>query len=181
MALSASQKAALLFAKQYGQQMIPALNESPLFFSVMLAIASTESGYGKSYSAKNKNNFFGIMKNRKETKDFNSPKECFEYWVKMLSTKDRYVIAGVGSATSPYEQIKAMALGGYYSANNDTKSTLPAYLQAKYPNCTDKESANWYYEKNKKMLDAILLALPIGKISNSNSIASNNLVTNFNV
>ena len=181
MALSASQKEVLRFAKTYGNSMISALNEKPIFFSVMLTIASTESGYGKSYSAIKRNNYFGIMKNRKEKMSFNSPKDCFDYWVDLLVNKNRYIIAGVPTSINPYEQIKAMALGGYYDANNDTKSTLPTNLQSKYGRITPKESSDWYYTKNKQMLDAILLTLPIGKVNNKNAVASSNLFNTINV
>lgn len=180
MVLSASQKAAILFAKNNNKNMVSSLNEMPIFFSVMLTIASTESGYGRSPAARNKNNFFGIMSG-KTTRTFSSPKECFDFWVKMLSTKDRYVNAGVPTAKTPYEQIRAMALGGYYSANNDTKSTLPPNLQAKYGRVTPQESANWYYEKNKKMLDVLLTVFPIGKISNETSLAANQIISGVNV
>ena len=181
MALSASQKAVLRFAKTYGNSMVAALNEKPIFFSVMLTIASTESGYGKSYSAVNRRNYFGIMKSRTQKMSFNSPKDCFDYWVDLLVNQNRYIAAGVPTASSPYEQIKNMALGGYYSANNDVKSTLPPNLQAKYGRVTAKESADWYYTKNKEMLDAILLVLPIGKITNKNAVASSGLFNSINV
>ena len=66
------------------------------------------------------------------TKTFATPKDCFSYWVNILTTKDRYINAGVTSAKTPYEQIKAMALGGYYDANNDDKNSLPISLQNKF-------------------------------------------------
>jgi uncharacterized FlgJ-related protein len=181
MALSASQKAVLRYAKTYGNSMVAALNEKPIYFSVMLTIASTESGYGKSYNAIKRNNHFGLMKNRTEKLSFNSPKDGFAYWVDLLVNQNRYIAAGVPTATSPYEQIRAMALGGYYDANNDVKSTLPINLQSKYGRITAKESADWYYTKNKPMLDAILLALPIGKVNNKNAVASSSLFNSINV
>lgn len=178
--LTASQRAAILFGQKFGRNMVLALNSKPIYFSVMLTIASTESGYGRSLSARTKNNFFGIMSG-KTTRRFATPEECFEYWVGLLTTANRYIKAGVPSAKNPYDQIKAMALGGYYSANNDTKSTLPPRLQAKYGRVTPQESADWYYEKNKKMLDVLLLALPIGKIDNDNYASTKKFLNTFNV
>lgn len=178
--LTAGQKASIAFAKRFGSGMVAALNNSPIFFSVMLTIASTESGFGRSFSARTRNNFFGIMQG-KGHRVFSTPQQCFEYWVDFLTRMERYVSAGVTTAKSPEEQIKAMARGGYYSANNDTKSTLPPNLQAKYGRVTPQESADWYYKKNKQKLDVILEVLPIGKISNQNATAYNQLIQSVNV
>lgn len=178
--LTAGQKASVAFAKKYSNDMVSALNNTPIFFSVMLTIASTESGFGRSFSARNRNNFFGIMQG-KGHRVFRTPQECFEYWVDFLTRMERYIKAGVTTAKSPEQQIKAMAIGGYYSANNDTKSTLPPNLQAKYGRVTPQESADWYYKKNKQKLDVILEVLPIGKISNQNATAYNQLIQSVNV
>ena len=179
--LTAGQKASISFAKRFGNDMVAALNNKPIFFSVMLTIASTESGFGRSFSARNRNNFFGIMKSKWEQRTFASPQQCFEYWVELLTTRSWYVNARVTTAKTPEEQIKAMARGGYYSANNDTKSTLPPNLQAKYGRVSNQESADWYYKKNKQKLDVILEVLPIGKISNQNYASYSQLIQNVNV
>lgn len=178
--LTAGQKASIAFAKRFGSGMVAALNNSPIFFSVMLTIASTESGFGTSDAAKYRNNFFGIMKG-KSTRAFNSPQECFEYWVDFLTRMKRYIDAGVTNAKSPEQQIKAMAIGGYYDANTDTKDTLPQNLQRKFGKITAQESSDWYYKKNKQKLDVILDVLPIGKINNANALASNQLIQSVNI
>ncbi len=171
-------KAMLSFAKKYGNDMVAALNGSNIYFSVMLVQGSIESAFGKSSAAKNKNNFFGILSGN-SIRSFATPQACFEYYVNLLSTKSIYVNKGVNTATDPYKQIFAIADAGYYSANNDWN--IPAAQRPPNKVWTHAESAQRYYNTNKGFIDAILLALPIGKINNSNIAASSSSVTNLNV
>jgi len=162
---SASVTRMLSFAKKYGTSMVTALNNSPVFFAVMLVQACNESGYGTSYSAVHRNNFFGIMENRRN-RNFNSPTDCFSYYVNLLTTKPIYQVAGVGSALDPYKQIRAIANAGYYDGNND--ATLPKSQLPPNKIWTAQQSADHYYATNKSFLDGVLLSLPIGRVSNQN-------------
>lgn len=168
----------LVFTKKYGRDMINALNGSDIFFPLMLAQASIESGYGTSSAAKNKNNFFGVMAGN-TTKRFASAQEAFAKQVDMFSKPNLpYLSKGVLAATTPYEQARRIADAGYYSMNND--ETLPksetkgcAWNGSRW-SCkfTAKQSADWYYKTLKKMIDEALKAVPLGKISDVN-LASN--------
>lgn len=162
--MSAAVTRMLSFAKKYGKDMISALNNSPVFFPVMLVQASNESGYGTSYSAVHRNNFFGIMEGGHK-KVFSSPQDCFNYYANLLSGVQRYVNAGVPTATDPYKQMRAIADAGYYDANND--DNLPASQRPPNKRWTAKQSADRYYSINKLFLDEILLKLPIGRINDS--------------
>lgn len=168
--MSASGRKMLAFAKRYGTDMIAALEDTGIFFPIMLCQASVESGYGGSASARNKNNFFGIMAG-KTTKRFLTKKECFHYYANLFSTKDNYIKNNIAGQIDPFKQLRAIANSGYYSCNNDTPSSLPARLRAKYPHVSAKESADHYYNTIKPFLSEILLSLPIGKISNSQDTA----------
>lgn len=175
---SAQETRMLQFAKFYGKDMIAALNGSPIYFAVMLVQASNESGYGTSYSAVHRNNFFGIMQGKKK-KVFASPQDCFSYYINLLSNSPRYLAKGVSSSTSPYEQIRRIADAGYYDANND--DTLPA--SQKYPNkkWTAAQSADHYYSVNKKLIDSMLLAIPIGTVNNNTLASASKTLTTLNV
>ena len=147
--------------------MIAALNNSPIFFAVMLVQGSNESGYGTSYSAVHRNNFFGIMEGKKK-RVFNTPQDCFAFYANLLTSSPVYVNAGVTTATDPYAQMRAIANAGYYDANTD--DTLP--VSQKTPNkiWTAQQSADHYFSTNKIFLDGILLSVKIGRI-NSSTIA----------
>ena len=158
----------LSFAKKYGGDMIAALNNSPIFFAVMLVQASNESGYGTSYSAVHRNNFFGIMQG-KNKRVFNTPQDCFTFYSNLISSGSIYVNAGVPAANDPYAQIRAIANAGYYDANTD--DTLPTAQKPPNKRWTAQQSADHYYATNKIFLDGILLSVKIGRI-NSNTIAA---------
>jgi len=166
----------LVFAKRYNKDMLQALNGSDIYFPVMLAQASLESGYGTSPAAKNKNNFFGVMWNGK-TKRFQSPKDAFEKQVDMFYKPNLpYQSNGVTTSTSPYEQARRIANSGYYSLHND--KNLPAYMNAKIAKYgfTKKDSADWYYNKLKTMIDDALIVLPLGKIDDSSIAEAGNII-----
>jgi hypothetical protein len=166
----------LVFAKRYGKDMLEALNGSDIYFPVMLAQASLESGYGTSAAAKNKNNFFGVMWNGK-TKRFQSPKDAFEKQVDMFYKPNLpYQSNGVTTSTSPYEQARRIADSGYYSLAND--NTLPAAMKARIAKngFTAKESSDWYYNKLKIMIDNALTVLPLGKINDASIAQAGNII-----
>jgi uncharacterized FlgJ-related protein len=166
----------LVFTKKYGKEMLDALNGSEIYFPLMLAQGSLESGYGTSNAARNKNNFFGVMYNG-TTKTFSSPKDAFQRQVKLFYNPNLpYISNGVINATSPYDQARKIADSGYYSLEND--NTLPAYMKAKVSKgFTKQDSANWYYGKLKSMIDDALTIIPLGKINEANLVASSNVLT----
>lgn len=166
--MTAATTRTLSFAKKYGQDMISALNNSPIFFAVMLVQASNESAYGTSYSAVHRNNFFGIKnQNAKGKRIFSTPQECFNFYASLLTSAGRYIKAGVLTATDPYNQIRAIANAGYYDANDDKDNLPPSQLP---PNkrWTAQQSADRYYNLNRVILDEIMLSLKIGRITNNN-------------
>jgi hypothetical protein len=161
----------LSFAKVYGNDMIKVLDGSGIYFPVMLVQACNESGYGTSYSATHRNNFFGISGGKAI---FKSPYDCFFYYVNMLQTYHNYVNAGVGTASDPYNQIKAISDSGYYDANTD--ENLPPSQLPPNKTWTAAQSAQRYYNINKGFLDGILLRLPIGLINSQNASTASNLI-----
>lgn len=172
----------LVFTKKYGRDMINALNGSDIYFPLMLAQASLESGYGTSSAAKKKNNFFGVMYGGK-TKSFTSPQDAFYKQVQLFyKTNLPYLSNGVTSAISPYDQARKIANSGYYSLHND--NTLPVSMKAKIAKSgyTAKDSADWYYSKLKIMIDNALFAIPLGKINDSNiAQASNTIIQKISI
>ena len=172
----------LVFTKKYGRDMINALNGSDIYFPLMLAQASLESGYGTSSAAKNKNNFFGVMYGGK-TKSFSNPQDAFLKQVQLFYNENLpYSSKGVLLATSPYDQARKIANSGYYSLQND--NTLPASMKDKIAKngFTAKDSADWYYSKLKTMIDNALFAVPLGKINDSNiAQASNTIIQKISV
>ena len=166
----------LVFAKKYRNDMLSALNGSDIYFPLMLAQASLESGYGTSPAALNKNNFFGVMYGGR-TKRFTSPRDAFQKQVEMFYKPNLpYVSNGVITATSPYDQARKIADSGYYSLAND--NTLPAYMKAKIAKSgfTKKDSADWYYSKLKTMIDDALTILPLGKINDASIAQAGNII-----
>ena len=172
---AAAQHNMLVFTKKYGKDMLQALNGSDIYFPVMLAQASVESGYGSSAAAKNKNNFFGVMYGSK-TKSFGSAREAFAKQVEMFYKPNLpYQAHGVTTATSPYDQARKIADSGYYSLGND--DTLPAYMKAKVAKgYTAKDSADWYYSKLKSFIDDALTVLPLGKINDATYAQAGNIL-----
>jgi len=151
--------------------MIKALDGSNIYFAVMLVQACNESGYGTSYAATHRNNFFGIAGGKAI---FKTPYDCFAYYVKLLETYPNYVNAGVSNAINPYNQIKAIANSGYYDANTD--ENLPPSQLPPNKTWTPTQSAARYYSINKGFLDGILLRLPIGLINSQNAATASNLI-----
>lgn len=168
----------LQFCKTYAQDLSDTLVDSPIFFSVCVAQACVESGYGSSYSAIHKNNFFGIMQGS-TTRKFNTPKDCFVYYVNNLINYPSYIKTGVTTASTPYLQLRAIADAGYYSANNDYN--LDKTQRPPYKIWTLQESADKYYKYVKSFIDKVLLNLPIGKITSSTYAKTQSTLLGINI
>ena len=163
----------IVFSQKYGVDMLDALNGTNIFFPLMLAQASLESGYGTSSAAKYKNNFFGVLIGN-TTKKFNSAREAFAKQVELFYKPTLpYLSKGVTTATTPYEQARRIADAGYYSMNNDqtlpksqTKGCTWNSSKQRWNGCnfSAKQSADWYYKTLKGMIDDALIAVPIGKV-----------------
>lgn len=179
----ATQNNMIVFSQKYGNDMLNALNGTNIFFPLMLAQASLESGYGTSSAAKYKNNFFGVMIGN-TTKKFNSATEAFQKQVELFYKPTLpYLGKGVTTATTPYEQARRIADAGYYSMTNDAtlakKKVVKGTVWNGYTwngnkwvgsNFTAKQSADHYYKTLKGMIDDALIAVPIGKVD-ANAIA----------
>ena len=174
----------LVFTKKYGKDMLEALNNTGIYFPLMLAQASIESGYGTSSAAKNKNNFFGVLSGSTPRK-FSIPKDAFENQINLFyKTNLPYIKNGVPYATSPYDQARKIADSGYYSMNNDetlSKSDTGncSWNGSRWVGCnfTKQQSADHYYKTLKKMIDDALTAIPLGKITDANLAQSSILLT----
>lgn len=168
----------LQFCKTYAQDLSDALVDTPIFFAVCVAQACAESGYASSYSAIHKNNFFGIMQGS-TTKKFDTPKDCFTFYVNNLINYPSYIKTGVANATTPYLQLRAIADGGYYSANND--DNLDKKQRPPYKIWTLQESADKYYKYVKQFIDKVLLNISIGKITSNTYAQSQNILSGINI
>jgi len=171
--MSASTNRMLSFAKTYGKDMIRALDGTGIYFPVMLVQACLESGYGTSYAAVNRNNFFGIKGGKAK---FKTPYDCFAYYSKLLSNSPNYEKNNVANSTSPYSQITNIANSGYYNGNDD--DTLPASKRPPKYRWTAQTSAKHYYDSVKPFLDGILLVLPIGLINSQTASNAGVLIAN---
>lgn len=89
--------------------------------SIILAIAIVESGAGTSKASKILNNHFGIVgKNNVNTsrfKSFNSVRESYEAFCKLLSKKKLY--NQLKNNNNPTEWVKAIASSGYSTKPNE--------------------------------------------------------------
>ncbi len=90
-------------------------NEHGVPACVTMAIACLESGYGRSYNAKNKYNHLGIrvyQNGKPGYRRFSSTEKCFEYYSKMF-TKERYLPLQEIEGSDPEEWITGLHLCGY--------------------------------------------------------------------
>lgn len=130
------------FVDNYGMMLTKSLAGSGIFFATAVAQKCQESAYGTSHAATAYNNFGGIMINGK-LKQFSSPSECFDFYVStLLSPTHRYIQSGLLVATTPYIQMKAIAVGGY---------------------CTAPPAAT-YYSRIEPTITTVLKMYSIGKI-----------------
>lgn len=80
----------------------------------VLAEASYESGFGQSNFCLVHNNDFGIG-GKANPMDFVSHYESWEYYYRLVSTREGYVVNGSLTATNTYGYISALVAGGYCS------------------------------------------------------------------
>jgi Mannosyl-glycoprotein endo-beta-N-acetylglucosaminidase len=181
---AAAQHNMKVFTKKYGNDMLVALNNSGIYFPLMLAQASIESGYGTSSAALYKNNFFGVLSGNTPRR-FARPADAFAKQVSLFYNSNLpYLSHGVTNATSPYDQARRIADSGYYSMNNDETLTKAdtgncTWNGSRWVGCnfTKKQSADHYYKTLKSMIDNALIAIPFGKITDFNLAQSTNYLT----
>jgi hypothetical protein len=139
----------------YGLAINKALAGSGIFWALAVAQFCEESFYGASEKAQQFNNFGGIrnMPGKAVGKSptgwaiFATPEDCFVTYINNV-LKDQtklYIKKGLLTAKTPYEQLKAVAEGGYYG--------------------TSKADAQLYIKTIGRHLDRVLLMYPQGKIS----------------
>ena len=118
------------FVQEHGQDIIHAINNTGLFFPAVVAQLSVESKNGTSYLSQAANNYGGIKGNSSNGiqldtvegnsrvpskawfKKYDDFPEFISDYVDQLQS-DRYINAGVFTATSPEEQITRMVQAGY--------------------------------------------------------------------
>lgn len=114
-----------LFVDTYGKDLLEAIKGTQLYFPVVVAQMCFESGYGETTVAKKYNNFSGIRNlsgklpfavgaspDKNKYAIYPSPQAYFKGHVAVV-TADRYKAKGALTATSPEEQLMAIANGGY--------------------------------------------------------------------
>ena len=122
------------FIDKHKNDVIRATEGTGLFPSVKMAQMIIESSWGKGITAKEANNYFGIKADKGWTgnkKLFNTPRDAkkqnyFRVYptaldsikdhTKFLQVNSRYPKGGVFSATTPEQQIRAIAKAGYAEA-----------------------------------------------------------------
>ena len=133
------------FFDKYLPEALAAAKDTTIFPETIIAAAATESNWGRSQLTLQANNFFGIkagsswkgptviFRTREEKNDgsseyINAPfrkyisaKDCFRDYV-IVITKQRYVNAGVTTATTPQQQIAAIKKAGYATDSNYTNT-----------------------------------------------------------
>ena len=113
------------FVDKYGQDLLTALKGSQFYFPVIVAQMCLESGYGTTNVAKMYNNFSGIRNlsghvplsigaspDSNKYAIYATPADYFKSHIAVVSAA-RYRAAGVFTATTPEEQLLAIANGGY--------------------------------------------------------------------
>jgi flagellum-specific peptidoglycan hydrolase FlgJ len=180
------------FIKKYSNDVILATQGTPIFPSVKMAQFIIESANSKGESGKGitfvkANNGFGIKadKNYKGAKmAFNTPKDgqpinYFRVYAapidsirdhsKFLLENKRYRNAGAFTATTPEDQVKAIAAAGYAEGKNYA-TTLIALINAYNLKALDKQKASPQSPKtsNNAALLFILAAAAIYYVADQN-------------
>ena len=115
-----------LFIKNFGLDVVKAIEGTGLFFPAVVGQKCGESTYGTSPLAVKYNNFggirnFGSLSGAIGTTSsgyaiFKTPYDCFKVYVQQLqSPTKKYVRNGVFTATTPEDQIKKIVNSGYSS------------------------------------------------------------------
>lgn len=144
------------FVENYKNDLMQSLSGSGIYFAVCVGQICQESGFGTVDRARLHNNFIGIKnfgtlkypgvigKTKTNYAIFDSPKSCFDAYVKILKDPTKqYMKQGLLSATNPYDQLKAIAYGGY---------------------CQNPPDPMAYYKPVSKIMAKCLSAYSIGKI-----------------
>lgn len=126
------------YINSYWQSAINACAGSPIFPIIALAESALESSWGESYLTKEANNFLGLKSTdsweasggefvwkpthehidgkdvivQAKFRKYDSPEKCFKNYVHFV-TQPHYIEHGVDKATTPEEQIRAIAATGY--------------------------------------------------------------------
>lgn len=104
------------FVGLYGADLVRALGGSGIYFPVALAQACQESEYGDHQSSKDNNNFFSVMKDGQKVYFATPYLNFMAYRTALLdNVKHKYIANGLLTATTPQQQLHAIAYGGYCS------------------------------------------------------------------
>jgi flagellum-specific peptidoglycan hydrolase FlgJ len=127
-----------LFVDTYGKDILTAIKGTQLYFPVVVAQMCLESGYGLTPVAKNYNNFSGIRNlsgrvpfatgaspDTNKYAIYPTPQAYFKGHVAVV-LKDRYKEKGLLTATTPEEQLMAIANGGYCADPKDPNDYFKA-------------------------------------------------------
>jgi uncharacterized FlgJ-related protein len=113
------------FMDTFGSDLLKALNNSGIFFSMAASQKMIESGFGTSNLASKYNNFGGIKygsglkgssgKTNKGFAIFNTPYDCFYAYINnvLKDPSKTYITNGLLTAKTPQEQIMTIANGHY--------------------------------------------------------------------
>ena len=113
------------FIDTFGNDLLKAIKNSGIFFSMAAAHKMIESGFGTSDVATEYNNFGGIKygaglkgaigSGRKGYAIFSSPYDCFYAYINnvLKDPTKKYISEGLLTASTPQKQIMAIANGKY--------------------------------------------------------------------
>jgi hypothetical protein len=138
-----TKKRVALFIRDYGKDIVKAINNKNFYFEAVVAQKCMESAYGDSKLVKEDNNFFGVTSPNGGYYHFESPLECFSAYVELVQKKYSPAL----SASSPEDQLLRMAESGYI----DSSKMSPAQ----------------YVKICKPAIDAARDLCGIGKIKNA--------------
>lgn len=127
---------------EFKQIAAPIAEEYDIPLAVLLGQAALETGYGTSYNAQVKNNWFGLGAydaNPEKSFSFSSPEESIRYYAELISKDPRYAKA-YEKRDNPFEMIREIKKAGYASD--------PNYV-SKVVNIPDfQDNLNDYYMKS---------------------------------
>ena len=117
----------MYFVNTFQNDILTGLSASGIYFAVLVAMCCQESYYGSSTPARVYYNFIGIHNTGNLPgasgiipsgshllASFNSPLDCFQSYINIFrDPTKKYISKGVFAATSPYDQLKAIAAAGY--------------------------------------------------------------------
>lgn len=108
--------------REMGDSIVPVHN------SIMIAQAALESGWGRSWSAKNKFNLFGLTAGKEKTVRFTSYEDSIRYYLKTISNHRAYAkLRNNLASKSPLELINLL---GSYSESSDYAVLLKSIIKS---------------------------------------------------